>query len=135
MNQIDLTPVAVITAIASTVFSAAVAAVVGPYVVIAIGAMGGAAVALMQRESAGRYKAVLFFFGATVLAVLLTVPLSMLVTWYFTGLQDHWLFAPFAFALGYIGDKWSATLTWVGSKLNALIDILIQLRGGGGGKL
>lgn len=131
MNQTDLTPVAVITALASLIFSASVAAIVGPYVVIGIGAMGGAAVALMQRESTGRFKAVLFFCGTTVIAVLLTVPLSMLTTWYFKGLQDHWLFAPFAFGLGYLGDKWPAALTWLWGKVNALIDILIQLRAGG----
>ncbi len=131
MNQTDLSPVAVITMLASMIFSASVAAVVGPYVVIGIGAMGGAAVALMQRESTGRFKALLFFSGATILAVLLTVPMSMLSTWYFTGLKDHWLFAPFAFGLGYLGDKWPAAMAWAWSKFNALIDILIQLRAGG----
>lgn len=129
MNQTDLTPVAVITLLASTVFSASVAAVVGPYVVIAIGAMGGAAVALMQRESAGRARAILFFCGATIMAVLLTVPLTMLVTLVIKNVPDQWLFAPFAFGLGYLGDKWPAAMSWAWSKANAFIDILIQLRG------
>lgn len=129
MNQTDLTPVAVITLLASTIFSASVAAVVGPYVVIAIGAMGGAAVALMQRESSGRAKAILFFCGATVMAILLTVPLAMLTTMAFKGVPDQWLFAPFAFGLGYLGDKWPSAMSWAWSKANAFIDILIQLRG------
>jgi hypothetical protein len=129
MNQTDLTPVAVITMLASLIFSASVASVVGPYVVIGIGAMGGAAVALMQAEARGRFKAFLFFFVYTSLAVLLTVPVSMLVTTYFTSVQQHWLFAPMSFGLGFVADKWPAVLSAIGRKIGTFIDLLIQLRG------
>lgn len=125
---VDLSPVAVLTALASTVFSASVAAVVGPYVAIIVCAMGGAAVALMQGETKGRFKAFLFFFGATVMAVFLTVPAALLVTAFYSEVQDHWLFAPVAFGLGYLGDKWGLLFPWVGRKLNTLIDLYIQLR-------
>lgn len=125
---VDLSPVAVLTALASTVFSASVAAVVGPYVAILVCAMGGAAVALMQGGVKGRFKSFLFFFGATVMAVFLTVPAALLVTAFYKDVQDHWLFAPLAFGLGYLGDKWGKVLPWIGSKLNALVDLYVQLR-------
>lgn len=126
--NVDLSLVVVITTLASTVFNPAVAAVVGPYVVIIVCAMGGAAVALMQAEKRGRFKAFVFFFGATLMAMFLTVPAALLVTAFYKDLQDHWLFAPLAFGLGYLGDKWGSVLPWLGSKLNALVDLYIQLR-------
>lgn len=129
MSQTDLTPVHVFTLLASTIFSAAVAGVVGPYIVIAIGAMAGSAISLMQRPSMGRLNAFLFFAGAVLVSILLTVNLSMLLAGAFTAVQEHWLFAPVSFGLGYLGGKWGDVLTWLGTKINALVDILIQLRG------
>lgn len=50
MNSTDLTPVHVFTQLASMVFGMSVALILGPYIVIGIGAMGGAAVMIMQRS-------------------------------------------------------------------------------------
>ena len=127
--QTDLSPVSVFTVIASSVFGVQMAAVIGPYIVIAIGAMGGAAVAIMQREGAGSVRAFIYFAAMTALSVLLTVPLSMLAVTFFTLVQEQWLFAPVSFALGFAGDKWGLILMWGGAKLNALIDMLIAARG------
>ena len=129
MNKVDLTIVGVVTALASKFYGPDIAAVVGPYIVILIAAMGGAAVALMQASGRTRGRAFTFFFLATLLAVWLTVPLSMLAANY-AGLQDQWLFAPMSFGLGYIGDKWPAALSWIFSKANVLMDIAIELRKG-----
>lgn len=128
-NEPDLTPVAVASQLASMIFGVSVAMVVGPYIVILIGAMGGAAVAIMQRTSTGNIKAFIYFLAMTSLAVLLTVPLSLLAAAVWPSIQSQWLFAPTSFALGYCGDKMPAIMSWAGSKLSALIDVLIQIRG------
>lgn len=129
MEKTDLTPVAVFTQLASLVFGMSVAMVVGPYIVIVIGAMGGAAVAIMHRPSTGKARAFIYFVAMTSLSVLLTVPLSMMVSSMWPSLQEHWLFAPLSFALGYCGDKMPAIMSAIGAKVSAFIDILIQLRG------
>ena len=128
-GSLDLTPVTVFTVIASSVFGVQMAAVIGPYIVIGIGAMGGAAVAIMQREGSGNVRAFVYFLAMTALAVLLTVPLSLLVVTFVTPIQEQWLFAPVSFALGFAGDKWPAILSWVGTKVSSLVDVLIAARG------
>lgn len=105
------------------------ALVIGPYIVIAIGAMGGSAVMIMQRKGDGNVRAFVYFLASALLAVLLTVPLSMMVASLWEPVQEQWLFAPFSFGLGYVGDKWPAVLSWCGTKISAFIDVLIAARG------
>lgn len=131
MNKIDLTIVGVATVLASKFYGPDVAAVVGPYIVILIAAMGGAAVALMQVAGRTRAAAFGYFFIATITSLLFTVSLSMMAASTVDSLREQWLFAPVSFGLGYIGDKWSAALLWVFNKCNSFIDILIELRKGG----
>jgi len=129
MNQTDLTPVHVFTQLASLVFGMSVAMVVGPYIVIGIGAMGGAAVMIMQRQGDGNIRAFIYFLASAAVAVLLTVPISMLVASLWEPIKDQWLFAPVSFGLGYVGDKYPAIMSWIGSKISAFIDVLIAARG------
>ena len=128
MNQ-DLTPVTVFTVMASSVFGVQMAYLIGPYIVIGIGALGGSAVMVMQRQGDGNVRAFVYFLAAAALAMLLTVPLSMMAESLYTPLKAQWLFAPFSFALGYIGDKYPAVLAWCGSKIGAVVDMLIAARG------
>lgn len=128
MNQ-DLTPVHVFTVIASSVFGVQVAMVLGPYIVIAIGAMGGSAVMIMQRQGDGNVRAFVYFLASSALAVLLTVPLSMFAAAFWDAINATWLFAPVSFALGFAGDKYPAVLAWCGSKISAIVDVLIAARG------
>ena len=114
---------------ASSVFGVQMAAVIGPYFVIVICAMGGAAVAILQRESSGNVRAFVYFLAMTSLSVLLTVPLTEVVVTYLTPMQEQWLFTPVAFALGYLGDKLGEVFTWCGQKINQLVDALIAARG------
>ena len=114
--------------LASTVFSATVAAVVGPYIVIGIGAMAGSGISLMQRPKLGWLNALLFFMGASTISLLLTVNLSLMLAGVFSSLQAHWLFAPVSFGLGYLGSKWGAILEWVGAKFNKWVDLFIESR-------
>ncbi|QNK65893.1 hypothetical protein [Variovorax sp. PAMC26660] len=129
MNQTDLTPVHVFTQLASLVFGMSVAMVVGPYIVIGIGAMGGAAVMIMQRQGDGNIRAFIYFLASAAVAVLLTVPISMMVASFWEPIRDQWLFAPVSFGLGYVGDKYPAIMSWVGSKISAFVDVLIAARG------
>lgn len=125
----DLTPVHVFTVIASSVFGVQMAYVIGPYIVIAIGAMGGASVMIMQRQGDGNVRAFVYFIASSLLAVLLTVPFSMMAALAYEPIKEQWLFAPVSFGLGYLGDKWPAVLSWVGSKISAFVDVLIAARG------
>ena len=129
MNQTDLTPVHVFTQLASLVFGMSVAMVVGPYIVIGIGAMGGAAVMIMQRQGDGNIRAFIYFLASAAVAVLLTVPISMMVASFWEPIRDQWLFAPVSFGLGYVGDKYPAIMSWIGSKISAFVDVLIAARG------
>jgi hypothetical protein len=129
MNQTDLTPVHVFTQLASLVFGMSVAMVVGPYIVIGIGAMGGAAVMIMQRQGDGNIRAFIYFLASAAVAVLLTVPISMMVASFWEPVRDQWLFAPVSFGLGYVGDKYPAIMSWIGSKISAFVDVLIAARG------
>lgn len=129
MNQ-DLTPVHVFTVIASSVFGVQMAMVIGPYIVIAIGAMGGSAVMIMQREGDGNVRAFIYFLASTMLAVMLTVPLSLAAATFWDAINAQWLFFPVSFGLGFLGDKWGPViLPWIGSKIGALVDVLIAARG------
>lgn len=128
MNQ-DLTPVHAFTVVASSIFGAQMAMIIGPYIVIAIGAVGGAAVMIMQREGDNNLRAFVYFVASTMLAVLLTVPLSMITASFWDAINATWLFAPVSFVLGYLGDKWSRILTWGGTKVNSFVDVLIAARG------
>ena len=128
MNQPDLTPVAVFTQAAAMVFGASMAMIVGPYIVILIGAMGGAGVAVMQRESTGNLKAFVYFLAMVSASVLLTVPLSMLAASAFGAVQAHWLFAPVSFGIGYAAGNPQAVMSNIGSKVSAFVDKLIALR-------
>lgn len=129
MNNADLTPVHVFTVIATSLFGAQMAYIVGPYIVIGIGAMGGSAVMIMRRNGDGNVRAFIYFMASAALAVLLTVPVSMLAALSYEPIKEQWLFAPVSFGLGYIGDKWPAILGWAGSKISAFIDVLIATRG------
>lgn len=131
MNQTDLTPVHVFTQLASLVFGMSVAVVVGPYIVIGIGAMGGAAVMIMQREGDGNVRAFVYFLGSSLMAVVMTVPLCLAAASFWGAINETWLFAPVSFGLGFIGDKYPRIFAWAGEKLSTLVDVLIAARGKG----
>jgi len=131
MNSPDLTPVHVFTVIASSVFGVQMASIIGPYIVIGIGALGGASVMTMQRTGDNNTRAFVYFFASSALAVLLTVPASLVAASLYEPIKEQWLFAPVSFGLGFLGDKWAAIFRWLGSKLNALVDAWIASRSGG----
>lgn len=118
--------------IAALIFSGDVATVVGPYMLIVAAAAVGASFTLARHQRVTRLRAVWFFARVCGLAVLLTAALSSMVATYLPALSDRTLLAPVAFALGLVGDDVPAVARWAVRKLNALIDVMIKLRGGGG---
>lgn len=108
-SQLD--PVSVLIALAALVFSPNVAAVVGPYAVIWIGATLGAYWALGVREPCTRAKALRFFLAINAMAMLLTVPLAVAARPYLpAALDEQWIFGPMALGIGLVGDRWPKVL-------------------------
>jgi len=118
--------------IAALMFSADVAQVVGPYMVIITASAIGASFSLKRRDKTTRTSAIWFFARVCGLAALLTVGISTLVAGYYASLSERALLAPVAFILGLIGDDYPALALWVGRKINAWIDAVIRFRSGGG---
>jgi hypothetical protein len=126
----DLTPVHLVTLLASVVFGPQMAIVVGPYVVIAIASMGGAAVMVMQREGDSLARACVYFLAAVLLALFVTVPLSKGVASLWGPLEENWLYAPLGAAMAFSADKWTSVIfPWAARKVNALVDVWIAARG------
>lgn len=129
----DIGIVALAGALASLLFGPELAGYVGPYVVILLASTVGASFALARRTVESRASAIWFFLRTNGLAVLLTVALAAAISGSYPGLTERVLIAPTAFVLGFIGDDWPNVLRWAGTKVNALIDVLIKMRGGGNG--
>ncbi|WPG35124.1 hypothetical protein [Variovorax sp. EBFNA2] len=128
MNQPNLDPVAVLILFATAVFSPAVAAVVGPYLVILLGSTLGAYFRLGQRPSSTRAEGLRFFLAANCAAILFTVPLAVVANKYLPGVEVNWLLGPMAFGIGLIGDRWPQIGQWIARKVAMLVDVLIRAR-------
>lgn len=117
--------------IATLIFSAEVAQVVGPYLVIITASSIGASLSLKRREKSTRTGALLYFMRVCGLAALLTVGVSAVVAGYHPSLSQRVLLAPVAFIIGLVGDDWPAIAGWAAGKVSAFVDLLIKLKGGG----
>jgi hypothetical protein len=115
--------------IAALLFSADVANVVGPYMVIVIASSIGASFALSRRNKSSRGRALWFFTRVVGLAVLLTVGLAAVASAYRPDLHERVLLAPIALLVGFIGDDWPRLLSRIMRALFAAIDLM---RGKGG---
>lgn len=119
--------------IAATVFSAEVAAVVGPYFTIVAAAALGASFSLIRRDTGTRPSAVWFFLRVCGAATLLTVGLSTLISMVHPSLNERVLLIPVSLGLGLLGDDYPEAGKWVVGKVSAFIDVLISLRSRGSG--
>jgi hypothetical protein len=131
VNQLSIADiVGLCILLASLLFSAEVAAVVGPYMVIILGSAIGASFALTRRERSPRLSAFWFFFRIAGMAVLLTAFLAAIVHSLRPDLNERVLLAPIAILIGLIGDGWPA----VARKLMSMFwSVLDAMRGGKGG--
>lgn len=133
MNERSIPDVVTLaTLIGGTLFSAAVAEVVGPYMVILMMSAIGASFSVRRREKSGRMSALIFFLRVCGLAVGATVGISVLLAGWHPSLSERALLAPTAFILGLIGDDYPALARWAAGKLNGLADAYIRSRDKGG---
>ena len=88
--------------LAASIFSPEVAAVIGPYVLIAVASVIGGSFALARRPPSSRMGAVFFFLRAAGLATLLTVGVSVLLAGQYPSLSERALLAPIAMLIGFV---------------------------------
>lgn len=82
------------------------AAVVGPYSLIILLALAGAAASLVNRKPTGRYGSAVYLAVNTVIGLAFAVPLSTLTATYNDSWEAQTFFLPLAFGLAYMGDRW-----------------------------
>lgn len=107
--SIDIVTVAI--ALAATMFSPGIAAVVGPYAVILLGATLGGAWAASRQTQPDRMATVWHILGCIGIALIVTVPASELVAsrW---GLESRWTLGPVALVIGGVGKDWPGVFRW-----------------------
>lgn len=121
----------VVIFLAALVFSAEVAAMVGPYLLIIMASAIGASFTLKRRDKDTRLGALWFFVRVCGAAALLTGGLSAIISGFHSDLTERSLLVPVAFGLGAIGSDWKPVLMWCGRKIGEVFDLIIKLRGGG----
>lgn len=119
MNQ-QLDPVSVAVVLASTLFGPSLAAIIGPYAVILLGATVGAAWALGRRDTTKKSNAVAYFSLINATALLVTVSISRIVGGWLGHEDANWLLAPVAMVIGGVGNDWPAVLKITQEKLMSL---------------
>ena len=129
MNQPVVDIVGLFVFIAAIFFSADVAAVAGPYLVIVIAAAIGGSFAVARRDKTTRASAVFFFARVVGLAVLLTVGVAASVSAYRPDLTPRVVIAPIALLIGFIGDDWGMLLGKITRVIYGALDLV---RGKGG---
>lgn len=112
--QLDLTTA--VTALAAIIFGPHVAAYVGPYAAILIGASVGTGWSLGRRAPGARYGAFQYFVLVTTTALVFTVPLSEWLGQHLGHADSRWLFSPVAMLIGGIGGDWPELVKWVGMR-------------------
>ena len=99
-------PVEVSRLVAGYLMDPRLAAVVGPYSLIILLALSGAALSLTNRKSTGRWGTARYLSINTVVGLAFTVPLSNLTATYNDSWEAQTFFLPLAFGLAYMGDRW-----------------------------
>ena len=118
--------------LAAILFSAEAAAVVGPYMLIIAAAAVGASFALIRQDKTSRLRAIGYFVRVCGVAVIIGGACAHWLAHLHPALTERGLLAPVSFAIGLVGNDWGALALWVGRKVNAFVDVLIKLKGGGG---
>lgn len=108
--------------IAAAAFSPEVAAVVGPYVLIAAASVIGASFSLARRPPSSRWSAFGYFARVVGLATFLTVGLSTWLAGHYEALTERALLAPVALLIGFIGHDWPKLLRALVSGIFKTID-------------
>jgi len=121
MNQTSVTDAFGLSVlIAAMAFSPEVAAVVGPYILIAAASVIGASFSLARRAPSSRWSAFAYFARVVGLATFLTVGLSAWLASHYPALTERALLAPVALLIGFI--SWPDLLRAVTNGIFRLID-------------
>lgn len=130
MNQITITDILGLVAVLSAAFfSAEVAQVISPYIVIIAASAFGASFALARREKSTRSGALWFFVRVCGGAVMLTVGISSLLADVHPSLTVRVLLAPVAFVIGLVGSDWRDVPRVFGEIAGTILDLLNKFRG------
>lgn len=127
MNQPTITDVIGLFVLISTaIFSAEVSTVIGPYVAIVVTAAIGASFSLARRDQSTRIEAIWFFMRVCGLAVVVAGGAAAILSRFHPALSERALLAPVAFAIGLVGDDWSAVARWA---IDFVRDFVFRKRG------
>lgn len=122
---------AAVTAAFAFIFGPAMAAYVGPYTVIIIGAVVGATWSLGRRPVTTKPEAIRYFLLIVFTALICTVPISEWVGAYM-GIEDtRRIFAIVAMLIGGIGGDWPKIVQFFGRRAFRLIERRIGVDEGG----
>lgn len=126
MPTVDLDPIRALTWFTSLFLSPVAASYAAPYAIILLASLCGSTWALQKKGVTGRYSSFWFVTWASVLSLLLTVPLSTALASRIDNWEAQWFFAPMAFLIGYKCDRvetliafgWQMFKTWVSLAVN-----------------
>lgn len=124
---IDVVTVAI--ALASAAFGPQVAAIVGPYAVIFLGAVLGGAWSASRRDPEGRGSTIVHMLLMIGLAALITVPLASVASNY-AELDLKWFLGPVAVVIAGIGHDWPRVGAWAVELVRGLAEAWASRRGG-----
>lgn len=126
-------PIDVVTAattLAGLLFAPAVADAVGPYAVILLGAVLGASISAGLRPPDARIGSVLHMCIWVGLALVLTVPASLLAVAYMpTGVEVRWVLGPVAILIAGIGHRWPEVAQWGLGLVRRLVERFVERKG------
>lgn len=112
----QLDPSTVLTVVFAAIFGPQLAAYVGPYAAILIGAVVGAAWSLGRQPVTSRFDAVAYFLLMALTAAIFTVPTANALGQWLKMDDPQWLFAPVATFIGGVGRDWPHLASWIGRR-------------------
>lgn len=119
-QPLDIVTVAV--AIASVLFGARMAAIVGPYAVIFIGAVVGSVYSATGRASSGKLSALGYCALMVLLSVSITVPAAEILAPYIRVSEPRHLFFVVSAGISAVGDKWPGVILWAWGLLQKMAE-------------
>lgn len=119
-NNLDI--VAAATAIFSWMVNPQLAVYIGPYFVIIVSAIAGAAWSLGRRPESARLGAAAYFVLMVLTAIVFTVPLSKWAASFVSWGDVSVLFGPVAFLIGGVGADWPSLVKWLLTRAGRIIE-------------
>lgn len=119
-NPVDFATLLV--ALGALIFGEPLAALIGPYAVIVLGSLAGAALNLTRREAfATRLQALSYVTTLVVFALLMTVPMSLWLESHIA-VKASWTLGPVAILVAGIGHEWPEVLRWAAQKAQTYLN-------------